>query len=96
VLNTVPAHVKLIERDNILREVIPDAVIRAELTLDRFIGCQEIYLSEIYRHLHKQKAGSECAGCDKQSLRHRFAATVGLPLGYRRATPYQDSDRTGG
>ena len=42
VLDPVSAHVELIERNNVLREVIADAVIRAELTVDRFFRCQKI------------------------------------------------------
>lgn len=38
----VPAHIKLIQRDHILREVIPDAVIRSKLTGNRIFGCKQI------------------------------------------------------
>ena len=40
VLDSVSAHVELIQRDNIFRVVIADIVIRAELTLNGLIGCQ--------------------------------------------------------
>ena len=42
VLDPVSAHIELIERNNVLREVVADAVIRAELTVDRFFRCQKI------------------------------------------------------
>ena len=42
VLDPVSAHVELIQRDNIFRVVIADIVIRAELTLNGLIGCQQI------------------------------------------------------
>ena len=42
VLDPVSAHVELIQRDNIFRVVIADIVIRAELTLNSLIGCQQI------------------------------------------------------
>ena len=38
VLDPVSAHVELIEGNNVLREVIADVVIRAELAVDRFVG----------------------------------------------------------
>ena len=38
----ISAHVKLIERNNVLREVIADVVIRAELAVDRFVGGEQI------------------------------------------------------
>ena len=40
--DTVSAHVKLIERNNVLREVVADIIIRAKLTVDRFFRCQQI------------------------------------------------------
>ena len=39
---TVSAHIKLIERNNVLREVVADRVIRAELAVDRFVGGEQI------------------------------------------------------
>ena len=42
VLDPVSAHVELIQRGNIFRVVIADIVIRAELTLNGLIGCQQI------------------------------------------------------
>ena len=42
VLDSVSAHVELIQRDNIFRVVVADIVIRAELTPDDLIGCQQI------------------------------------------------------
>ena len=41
-LDTVSAHIELIEGNNVLREVVADAVIRAELTVDRFFRCQQV------------------------------------------------------
>ena len=41
-LDPVSAHVELIERKNVLREVIADVVIRAELAVDRFVGGEQI------------------------------------------------------
>ena len=41
-LDPVSAHVELIERNNVLREVIADVVIRAELAVDRFVGGEQI------------------------------------------------------
>ena len=41
-LDPVSAHVELIERNNVLREVIADVVIRAELAVDRFVGSEQI------------------------------------------------------
>ena len=41
-LDPVSAHIELIQRDNIFRVVIADIVIRAELTLNGLIGCQQI------------------------------------------------------
>ena len=38
----VSAHVKLIERNNVLREVVADIIIRAKLTAHRFFRCQQI------------------------------------------------------
>ena len=38
----VSAHVELIERNNVLREVVADAIIRAELAVDCFFRCQKI------------------------------------------------------
>ena len=40
--DTVSAHVELIEGNNILREVVADIIIRAKLTADRFLRCQQI------------------------------------------------------
>ena len=42
VLDPVSAHVELIKGNNVLGEVVADAVIRAELTVDRFFRCQKI------------------------------------------------------
>ena len=42
VLDPVSVPVELIQRDNIFRVVIADIVIRAELTLNSLIGCQQI------------------------------------------------------
>ena len=42
VLDPVSAHIELIERNNVLREVIADAVIRTKLTVDRFVGGEQI------------------------------------------------------
>ena len=42
VLDPVSAHVELIKGNNVLWEVVADAVIRAELTLNGLIGCQQI------------------------------------------------------
>lgn len=42
VLDPVSAHIKLIERNNILREVVADRVIRTKLTVDRFVGGEQI------------------------------------------------------
>ena len=41
-LDPFSAHVELIERNNVLREVIADVVIRAELAVDRFVGGEQI------------------------------------------------------
>ena len=41
-LDPISAHVELIERNNVLREVIADVVIRAELAVDRFVGGEQI------------------------------------------------------
>ena len=41
-LDAVAAHVELIERNNVLRKVVSDAVIRAKLTVDGFFRCQKI------------------------------------------------------
>ena len=41
-LDPVSAHVELIERNNVLREVITDAIIRAKLAVNRFIGGEQI------------------------------------------------------
>ena len=41
-LDPVSAHIELIERNNVLREVIADAVIRTKLTVDRFVGGEQI------------------------------------------------------
>ena len=38
VLDPISAHVELIEGDNVLREVIADAIIHAKLTVDRFFA----------------------------------------------------------
>ena len=42
VLDPISAHVELIKGNNVLGEVVADAVIRAELTVDRFFRCQKI------------------------------------------------------
>ena len=41
-LDAVLAHIKLIERNNVLGEVIADRVIRAELATDRFFRRQQV------------------------------------------------------
>ena len=41
-LDPISAHVELIKRNNVLREVIADVVIRAELAVDRFVGGEQI------------------------------------------------------
>ena len=41
-VNSVSAHVEFIQRDNIFRVVITDVIICSKLTLDGFIGCQQI------------------------------------------------------
>lgn len=38
----ISAHIELIERNNVFREVVADAVIRTKLTADRFFRCQQI------------------------------------------------------
>ena len=45
VLDPVSAHIELIERNNVLREVVADRVIRTKLTVDRFVGGEQIALS---------------------------------------------------
>ena len=42
VLDPVSSHIKLIERNNVFREVVADRVIRTKLTVDRFVGGQQI------------------------------------------------------
>ena len=42
VLDPVSAHIELIERNNVLWEVITDAIIRAKLAVHRFIGGEQI------------------------------------------------------
>ena len=42
VLDPVSAHIELIERNNVLREVVADRVIRTKLTVDRFVGGEQI------------------------------------------------------
>ena len=41
-LNPISAHIEFIERNNVLREVVADAVIRTKLAVDRFFRCQQI------------------------------------------------------
>ena len=41
-LDPISAHVELIKGNNVLWEVVADAVIRAELTVDRFVGGEQI------------------------------------------------------
>ena len=41
-LDTLSAHIKFIKRNNILREVVPDIVIRSELTGNGFLCRQKI------------------------------------------------------
>lgn len=41
-LDSVPAHVELVQRHNILRVVVADAAVCAELALDRFLGGKQI------------------------------------------------------
>ena len=38
----ISAHIELIERNNVLWEVITDAIIRAKLAVNRFIGGEQI------------------------------------------------------
>ena len=38
----VSAHIELIERNNVLREVVADRVIRTKLTVDGFFRCQQV------------------------------------------------------
>jgi len=42
VFDPVSAHIELIERNNVLREVVADAVIRTKLTVDGFFRCQQV------------------------------------------------------
>ena len=42
VLNTGTAHVKLIQRNHILREVVTNVIIRSKLTSNSFLRCQQI------------------------------------------------------
>ena len=42
VLDTISAHVKLIQGNNILREVVSNMIIRAKFTADRFLRRQQI------------------------------------------------------
>ena len=41
VLDPVSAHVELIEGNNVLREVVADCIIRAELAVDRFVRSEQ-------------------------------------------------------
>ena len=41
-LDPVSTHIELIERNNVFREVVADAVIRTKLTVDRFVGGEQI------------------------------------------------------
>ena len=41
-LDTISAHVKLIQGNNILREVVSNMIIRAKLKVDRFLRRQQI------------------------------------------------------
>ena len=41
-LDTISAHVKLIQGNNILREVVSNTIIRTKLTADRFLRRQQI------------------------------------------------------
>lgn len=40
--DTVSAHVELIERNNVLGEVVSNVIIRAKLTVNRFFRCQQV------------------------------------------------------
>ena len=42
VFDPVSAHIELIERNNVLREVVADRVIRTKLTVDGFFRCQQV------------------------------------------------------
>ena len=42
VLDPASAHVELIERNNVLREVVSNTIIRSKLTADRFLKRQQI------------------------------------------------------
>lgn len=48
VLDPIPAHVKRIQRYNIFRIIVPDAVVYPKFTLDGLLRCQQI------RNLHIQ------------------------------------------
>ena len=41
-LDTVSAHIELIEGNNILREVVTNVIIRTKFTVDRFFRCQQV------------------------------------------------------
>ena len=41
-LDPVSAHIELIERNNVLREVVSNVIICAKLTVDRFLRCQQV------------------------------------------------------
>jgi hypothetical protein len=60
VFDPVSAHVELIEGNNVLREVVADVIIRAELAVDRFVGgdllascphCNEIFDGPDFVHV---------------------------------------------
>ena len=41
-LDPISAHVELIKGNNVLGEVVADAVIRTKLAVDRFFRCQQV------------------------------------------------------
>ena len=42
VLDPVSAHIELIERNNVLREVVSNVIISTKLTVDRFFRCRQV------------------------------------------------------
>ena len=60
-LDPVSAHIELIERNNVLWEVVADRVIRAELAVDRFVGGEQIaHLNVQLCLLYTSDAADEC------------------------------------
>ena len=41
-LDPVSAHIELIERNNVLREVVSNVIISTKLTVDRFFRCRQV------------------------------------------------------